>query len=209
MTVEPFETQSTGRCELSPEPFVTRIGATRGETQAGNTPGNEDGPDGVNQDGSPAPRQEDPSRMCASRTIGGRGTLGRSGGEVPARRLPSSPPQLEKPPMPRRGPPVAAIKVPGWHRPEWWNERRPRGSEPRGPLREAPKGQPVIRREHLVADRVDDPKGHPMIHGCRRPHRQKPSGKPKDKNGGEWPIVVTVDKSGQERTWGRSPEPLL
>ena len=43
-------------------------------------------------------------------------------------------------PMPPwRGPPVALIKVPRWHRPEWWNERRPRGSEPRGPLRGGPE----------------------------------------------------------------------
>ena len=44
---------------------------------------------------------------------------------------------------------------------------------------EAPKGQPVIRRERLMTDRVEDPQGHPMIHGCPRQHKPRPSGKPK------------------------------
>ena len=42
-------------------------------------------------------------------------------------------------PTPRRGPPVALIKVPRWDRPELWNERRPRWSNPRGPLRGGPE----------------------------------------------------------------------
>ena len=40
---------------------------------------------------------------------------------------------------PRRGPPVAAIKVPRWHRPGAGEERWPRGPEPRGPLRGGPE----------------------------------------------------------------------
>ena len=61
------------------------------------------------------------------------------------RRSNCQPPPVQRPrdsrfrPAPRRGPPVAAIKVPRWHWQEWWNERRPRGSEPRGPLRGGPE----------------------------------------------------------------------
>ena len=38
-------------------------------------------------------------------------------------------------PTPRKGPPVAVVKVPRWNRPVVVEERRPRGSNPRGPLR--------------------------------------------------------------------------
>ena len=51
--------------------------------------------------------------------------------------------------FPRRGPPVAAIKVPRGCRPEDPRKRQPRGINPRGPLRRGPKGQPVIRGENL------------------------------------------------------------
>ena len=76
------------------------------------------------------------------------------------------------------------------------------GAIPEALCGEAPKGQPVIRSEHLVTVSVDDPKGHPMIHGCRRPHKPRPSGRQKGRRKEKWPIVVTVDRSGKEITWG-------
>ena len=42
-------------------------------------------------------------------------------------------------PMPRRGPPVAAVKVPRRDMGEMERERQPRGPEPRGPLRGGPE----------------------------------------------------------------------
>ena len=40
------------------------------------------------------------------------------------------------------------------------------GMSPKALCVEAPKGQPVIRSESLKAVGGEDPKGHPMIHGC-------------------------------------------
>ena len=76
------------------------------------------------------------------------------------------------------------------------------GAIPEALCGEAPKGQPVIRREHLMTARVEDPEGHPMIHGCRRPRNAKAKRETKGMKDATWPAVVTVDKSGQERTWG-------
>ena len=55
------------------------------------------------------------------------------------------------------------------------------GAIPEALCGEAPEGQPVIRRENLVTVGGEDPKGHPMIHGCRRPHSTMSSGKRKKK----------------------------
>ena len=55
------------------------------------------------------------------------------------------PPPVQSPgnwrfaPTPRRGPPVALIKIPRWHRQAWRKERRPCGSNPQGPLRGGPE----------------------------------------------------------------------
>ena len=57
----------------------------------------------------------------------------------------------------RRGPPVAAIRAPRWCQDEW-GKRRPGGSNPRGPLRGGPEGQPMIRSETLEAVCVEAPK---------------------------------------------------
>ena len=40
--------------------------------------------------------------------------------------------------VPRRGPPVAAIKAPHWYEQGSWEERRPRGNDPRCRLRGGP-----------------------------------------------------------------------
>ena len=105
-------------------------------------------------------------------------------------------------PMPRRGPPVAAVKVPRWHRPVVWEERRPRGPEPRGPLRGGPERS------------AGDPQSAPHGSSCGGPGRSsddprlskttqaKAKRESKGKKGAKWPTVVTVDKGGQERTWG-------
>ena len=53
--------------------------------------------------------------------------------------------------LPRRGPPVATIKAPGWPRQEVPNKRQPRGFVPRGTLPGCPKGQPKNRGENLKA----------------------------------------------------------
>ena len=134
---------------------------------------------GANQDGSPAPRQEDPSGGRASRAMGDRATSGIRG-EATGSRLPC------------RALAIGGVtRCPGEAHPSW-RSRCPAGTGQSGGMRgglvgaipealcgEAPKGQPVIRREHLVTARVEDPKGHPMIHGCRRPHKPRPSGNPK------------------------------
>ena len=67
--------------------------------------------------------------------------------------------------LPRRGPPVAAIRVPRWPRQELCG-RQPRGFEPRGTLRGGPKGQPKILIANLEADCGEAPKGQPGIHSC-------------------------------------------
>ena len=69
--------------------------------------------------------------------------------------------------------------MPRWHRPVVLKRGGLLGTVHEALCGEAPKGQPVIRRERLVAVGGDDPKGHPMIHGCRRPHSARPSGNPK------------------------------
>ena len=111
-------------------------------------------------------------------------------------------------PTPRRGPPVAAIKVPRWHWPGAWEERWPRGPEPRGPLRGGPERSAC------------DPQRAPHDSPCGGPARSsddprlskttqaKAKRESKGKKGAKWPIVVTVDKSGQKKRGGRSPAPL-
>ena len=115
-------------------------------------------------------------------------------------------PRVWSSPMSRRGPSVAAIKDPHWYRQVVFEERRPHGPEPRGPLRGGPKGQPVICSEHLVAVRMKDPRGHPMIHGCRRRQRQD-QWEAREKKGKSGPPSSRCTKAGQ-RTWDHSPGPL-
>ena len=125
-----------------------------------------------------------------------------------ARRLAASTP-VQRPydwrirPTPRRGPPVATIKAPRWHwQALWWNERRPRGPEPRGPLRGGPErsaGDPQ-RTPH------DSPCGGPARSSddprLSKTTQAKAKREAKGEKGAKWPIVVTVDKDGKEKTWG-------
>ena len=89
-------------------------------------------------------------------------------------------------PMPRRGPPVALIEVPRWFRPELWEERRPRGSNPRGPLRGGP-------------ERSDDDPQTPE-NTTQREANEANGGNGEKK--AKWPVIVTVDGDGHERKWG-------
>ena len=111
-------------------------------------------------------------------------------------------------PTPRRGPPVAAIKVPRWDRPELWKRGGLVGLSPEALCEEAPKGQPMIRREHLVAVRVEDPQGHPRIHSCPRPRKPRPSGKRKGRREQSGPPSSRLTKAALKERGGRSPEQL-
>ena len=134
---------------------------------------------GVTQDGTPTRRQEDPSRVRASQATGGRASSGKSG-EATGSRLPSS--ALASGDLPR---PRGEVRQSRWSMCPvgtsrlWWKRGGLVGLSPEALCGEAPKGQPMIRRENLVTARVEDPEGHPMIHDCRRPRKPRPSGKPK------------------------------
>ena len=101
--------------------------------------------------------------------------------------------------LPRRGPPVAAIKVPRWYRQVVRNERQPRGSNPRGTLRGGPKGQPEIRRETLEAVCVEVPKGQPRKHRrrSRKPPSRKPSERREERNAQRVPLSSRWTKAGK------------
>ena len=87
---------------------------------------------------------------------------------------------------PRRGPHVAAIRVPRWNQEEW-GKRRPRGSNPRGPLRGGP--------ERSARDPQTPPKTTSQRSNGGGGEQEKPR---KSKR----PIVITVDEKGRERRWG-------
>ena len=120
----------------------------------------------------------------------------------------AAPLQLGIPADAARGPPVAAIKVPRWHRQEWWKRGGLVGLSPEALCEEAPKGQPMIRREHLVAVRVEDPQGHPRIHSCPRPRKPRPSGKRKGRREQSGPPSSRLTKAALKERGGRSPEQL-
>ena len=87
--------------------------------------------------------------------------------------------------LPRRGPPVAAIRVPRWPRQELCG-RQPRGVKPRGPLRGGPERS------------AKDP---------QLPHKNITKSKAKDGRTGKQeakkrPAIITVGKNGEERNWG-------
>ena len=112
--------------------------------------------------------------------------------------------------LPRRGPPMVVIGVPRRYQHGQWEARHPRGNNPRGPLRGGP--------ERSANDLQRNPRGGL----CGGPARSanEPQTQPKTSqvktNGGrarkgerdERPILVTVDKNGRERKWGRSHKPL-
>ena len=78
--------------------------------------------------------------------------------------------------LPRRGPPVAAIRVPRWPRQELCG-RQPRGFEPRGTLRGGPErsaGDPQSKPQGRLCG---GPKGQPRNHSCRT--RTSPKARPR------------------------------
>ena len=143
---------------------------------ARNTPRNGDGPGGASQDGLLVRRREDPSWVRASRATGGRGTPRKSGGESIGNRPPYSAPAIGEFPRSRgearQLPPSRCLAGTGRR----FGERGGLvGPSPEALCGEAPKGQPMIRRENLAAVSGEDPQGHPKIHGCRKPHGAKSS----------------------------------
>ena len=116
-------------------------------------------------------------------------------------------PQDRKPQVrPRRGPPVAAIRVPRWYQHDEWETRQPQAFKPRGTQRGGPERP------------ADDPRRNPRGGLCGGPGRsakepQTPSqtshgktnggnaGKPKGKDERR-PTIITVEGNGQERSWG-------
>ena len=140
----------------------------------------------MNQDGSPALRQGDPSWVRASRAIGGRVTSIKSceatGNVNPVQR----PRDWRMSPTPLRGPPVASIKAPRWHRPVVLEERRPRGSDPRGPLRGGPE------RSACDPQTPEQPTRHEANEG---------NGASGERNA-KWPVIITIEGDGHERKWG-------
>ena len=106
---------------------------------------------------------------------------------------------------PRRGSPVAAIKVPRRYQRDQRETRQPRGSNPGGTRRGGPERT------------ANDPRRTPQGGLCGGPERsakepQTPSqarhaktngGKAKEENvTNKRPTIVTVDEGGQERRWG-------
>ena len=69
--------------------------------------------------------------------------------------------------MPRRGPHVAAIRVPGGTCRRSGRRGSLVGFNPEALCGEAPKGQPMIRRENIEALRGDAPQGQPRNHRPR------------------------------------------
>ena len=118
------------------------------------------------------------------------------------------PPPAQRPgdwrfrPAPRRGPPVAAIKVPRWHWPVVWNERRPCGHEPRGPLRGGPERSacdPQRKHRDSLCGGPERSANDPRLSKTTQP---KPMREANGQKGAKWPMVVTVDKGGKEKNLG-------
>ena len=86
------------------------------------------------------------------------------------------------------------------------NERRGGlvGLSPAALCGEAPKGHPKIRSESLEAVCVEAPKGHPRIHGCRRQHSARPSGKPKGRRAQSVTPLSRLTRMGERRVVDRS-----
>ena len=85
--------------------------------------------------------------------------------------------------LPRRGPPVTAIKVPRRYQQGLLEERRPRGEQPRGPLRGGPERSAHEPQRKPRGGLCGGPKGQPRKH---RPHpREHPSKVPTGKRPGK------------------------
>ena len=87
--------------------------------------------------------------------------------------------------LPRRGPPVAVIRVPRWPRQEEECKRQPHGFAPRGTLWGGPERS--AKETQL-------------------PHKKQPKvqarGRRKRDGDAKSPIIITIDESGEERNWG-------
>ena len=118
------------------------------------------------------------------------------------RRIPRARPEDPRSRMlPRRGPPVAGIRVPRRYQHDQWEKRQPRGKQPRGTPREGPERS------------ADDPRRKPLGRLCGGPGRsaKEPQTPPKTSrvrtNGGKSDVkkeskrltIITVDKSGPQR----------
>ena len=142
------ETLSPGRCEPSPKPWASRAAAWIGVARAGNTLHYGLGPRGVRQDDSPARRAEGHSRILARRAIGGRGSTWKGGRETTGGGSPGRGKQIGDParcrgealPFPRSRRLVGTCRL-------CWKRGGLAGAIPEALCGEAPKGQPVIRRE--------------------------------------------------------------
>ena len=107
--------------------------------------------------------------------------------------------------LPRRGPPVAAIRTPRWRDQEERTKRRPRGSNPRGPLRGGPERPADDPQRKPQGGLVEAPEGQLMIHRCNPSQRRttQPSREEemkREKTGR--PTIITVDGKGKEQEWG-------
>ena len=69
---------------------------------------------------------------------------------------------------------------------------------------EAPKGQPMIRRENLEALCVEAPQGQPRNHRppFQKTSRSKTNGRKGENVKTSRPTIITAEKSGNERRWG-------
>ena len=59
-------------------------------------------------------------------------------------------------------------------------------------------------QQRTPRDRVEDPQGHPMIHGCRRPHSARTRGKPKERREESDPLSSLLTRMGVRRAVDRS-----
>ena len=89
--------------------------------------------------------------------------------------------------LPRRGPPVAAIRVPRRYRQEELCTRQPQGVKPRGTLRGGPERsaeEPWMPSKTTQDKTEGKGAGKPRTEAARRP------------------TIITVDGDGREKTWG-------
>ena len=153
-----------------------------------------------------SPPQDQPRRGLAP----GRWLPGRNRGLSWRMDLQRHPPR-EVPPgglsraLPRRGPPVAATRVPRWPGQGETCERQPRGVKPRGTLRGGP--------ERSAEDPQRKPQGRlcggparsakdPQLPHKNAKHVKAQSGRMGKQEAAERPTIIIVDEGGAERNWG-------
>ena len=195
------------RPDHSRGPEATRTVTGSGETQGGGAHRQGDALGDGDQDGSLAPARPNISRNAPALAVGPTFPRGYEMGDnfqrSPSR---SCPWDGKSRGLPRRGPPVAAIRVPSWYWPEEGGKRDPRRFKPRGPLRGGPERS------------ARDPQRNPRGGLCGGPARsskdtQTPSPKTSKQksNSGKGgartkktkrPLIVTVEGCGRTRTWG-------